>query len=374
MYNVAKIHHSLVTGSHSVYDEPGSVRRKDFDNLVFMPDSASLRSNPNTLGSLSGMHMSGSGISLNNYPPTQYSHVRQMSNPELRFHHVRQTSNQELQSHTFDSLERPQSTLSAPAYKPNTLTRNSPAAKRTYHPAAGKHKIGKQTYSPKTPHSAPVGEKKQPVIYRPRTQSSPRFRYPSTDESHYTMPTIDSNEELMRRKYGVSDDDINSHYNVSDHSVNGDSYLEFETARHNEDEPKLNYLSAKDLMTNQSDEEEDAIETSSGDETVQYTDAAFLQTSPPIGANSAAPPSGLNLSERQTHRQPSSSLTVNSTPDSEVMNINFPPSENKQSLKATVQSLTNTGPTMNYNRNNSITDVPDVIKHGLIEEDGVFII
>ncbi|KAL4225958.1 hypothetical protein ACF0H5_013946 [Mactra antiquata] len=361
--------------SHSVYDDP--LPDRHFDNLVFMPDSASIRSHSQAMGSIH--EMSASGMSLGGYVPSQLNHVRQMSNPELRFHHVRQLSKPEIGSNTFDTLERPMSTLSAPAYKPHSG--HSPNAKRLQH-KTGHHKGGKHGHSPKTPHSAPSNrEKKQPVVYRPRAQSSPRFRYPSTDESHYTIPTIDRRDHvILNRKYGTSEEDITNIQSDIDF-MQIEPYFNGQQAS-GDDEPKLNYLSAADLVNNASDEEEDAV--SDSNDTVQYTDAQFIQKTPLSGTNSDNLPSGgFTPIGRDLLQQSESSSRIGSPSGNEVMEINTPKLENrnlKQLVQNPVQSVSSSGTGVqgpsnqvtDFKRN--ISDVPDVIKHGQYDEDCVFII
>ncbi|XP_045164243.2 uncharacterized protein LOC123528539 [Mercenaria mercenaria] len=400
-------HTISMSDAHSVYDEPGSMKRRDqFDNLAFMADSASLRSGAHT-PSTHAIRIAGSVSSLNVQQPVQYAHIRQMSNPDIQMHHIRQISNQELRSGWFDSLERPTSTLSAPAYKPHSNQR-SPFVKRNMYPTGTKQKPYKQSYSPKTPHSAPT-EFRQPVVYRPRAQSSPRFRYPSSsgEESHYAMPKLDSEEEIVpQRKMGVSDDDIHEHFedgNVSDdpNLCNVDSYLyphpcsENEVQNQSEPESKITYLTAKDLVTSESEDEEDiSLET---DDVIQYVNPESQNV---FNAQTSS------LKTQTPLKQESTSSLISPT-DNEVRNINFPPAEKvfhpiesnttrvreKPKLETQQRGLsgkgtvsqssgppnqaTGTVQAVAYQKNNSrnsITDVPDVIKHGAYEEDGVFII
>lgn len=393
---------------HSVYDEPGSVRRKtQFDNLVFMPDTSSLRSRPHTPSSTHGLRVGGSISSLN-VQQVQYADIRQMSNPEINVHHVRQISHQEPRNNWFDSLERPTSTLSAPAYKPNSHQR-SPVGKRVMQPSGTNQKPYKQAYVPKTPHSAPT-ESRQQIVYRPRAQSSPRFRYPSTissDESHYTMPKLDSFEDMpLQRKLGVSDDDIHEDFDAVQNVIedanacNSESYLYPDSSLGNESqlplepESKITYLTAKDLVTNDSENEEDTSPET--DEAVQYMG---------VEAPTNAPRQVVSI-ETQTADKEEHITSTKSPTDYEVMSINFPPSNNslhqeskkafhnKNNMKSNTKPNHKTEhgvrkdgknsrePTASaqavvFQKNNSqssISDVPDIIKHGAYEEDGVFII
>jgi hypothetical protein len=381
-----------------VYDEPGSVRRKgQFDNIAFMVDSASLHSGQHTPSTM--MRLNGSISSLNAQQPVQYAHIRQRSNPDISVHHVRQVSNQELRNQWFGSLERPMSTLSAPAYKPQSHQK-SPFNKRNLHNTGARQKPYKQTYSPKTPHSAPTGfgQQRTPQVYRPRAQSSPRFRYPSSsgEESHYATPKIDSTEEIFpQRKMGVSDDNIHEHFDDNDsvsygpNTCNVDSYLYPQSGsdsgvqNQSEPEQKITYITAKDLITSESEDEE----ACSSDSAIQYVLPESQHLSVPIKSN--------------TFPKKPSTQSITSPTDNEVKEINFPPSDKTfrriqsndplEGDKSLSQNAQNRTPLQNnqasteseqnhavvYHKNtsrNSITDVPDVIKHGAYEEDGVFII
>lgn len=362
-----------------------------------MPDSVSLRSRPHTPSSTHGNRIAGSVSSLTVPQPTQYAHLRHMSNPEIRIHHVRQISNQELRSNMFDSLERPVSTVSTPAYRPQSNER-SPFTKRLMN----QQKTCKQTYSPKTPHSAPT-EVRTPMVYRSRAQSSPRFRFPSVssvDEPHYAVPAVDISEDIApQRRLGVSDNNIHEHDSGHPTLDNVESYLypnpdlQRDDTVCREPESQITYITAKDLVTSESDDE-DALTADEDD--IQYVD--------PESQHSFSPQaSSVNTHTVYKPGDKPSSFTLPT--DKEVMNINFPPSEkafNTHALIGTNASVAQRSDAnislavshssetsvdgekvvrqqSTYQKNNSrnrtsITDVPDIIKHGTYEEDSVFII
>lgn len=367
-----------------------------------MPDSVSLRSRPHTPNSTHGTRIAGSVSSLNVTQPTQYAHLRQMSNPDIRLHHVRQVSNQELRSYMFDSLERPMSSVSAPAYKPQSNQR-SPFVKRLLN----QQKPYKQTYSPKTPHSAPT-EVRTPMMYRPRAQSSPRFRYPSAscvDEPHYAVPTVDISEHISpQRRLGVSDNTMYEHDATNDSGdptvYNTDSYmypnsdLQCNDTVCSEPESQITYITAKDLITSES-EDEDVV--TAAEDVEQYV-------APDPESQHAFSPQPSSV-KTHTFDKTESVSGITSPTDKEVTNINFPPSEKAFNTHAPIAANASDAQQSNaklsqedshssemsvgiekvipqlatYQKNNSqnrtsITDVPDIIKHGAYEEDGVFII
>lgn len=369
-------------------------------------------------------------------PESSINHVRQISNQELisdAFDPMeRPMSAQSMPAQGYRQGHR-QKGASSPLIKrlfhigaAKQKTEKQKDSPKTPHSAP--HGTKQPVCFPETPRSAPA----RPIVYRPSDPVSPKFRYPSTsstEESHYAMPKTDSSEELQsQRKMGVSDDNIHEHFDLhSPYNGNGvnthsnvypqrSTGFEDRGAEHNigreqndETDAKIIYKTAKDFMFSDNDEEDDAIE-----DDVDNDDATVEKTRYSQYTNEES-----QTVDRTSAENPQRVKSLTSPSDEEVKDINFPPSEESgQSMPNSLDSVSasqttrqqnnfrpisevkdnvnqqqqtgnmqqnvssnrglissNTHPKTVHNAlKSSISDVPDIIKHGPYEEDNVFII
>ena len=221
---------SVDAGNTSLYDEPGTIHY------------GRSQSESNIKGARSF-------LSLEEASPTQYAHIQ--PSPVL-IHHKRHRSNQELVSQNPFLNERPASPLSAPLAQ---LHASPPP----------KHIINKR--SPRVSHSPLTVRGTE--VYKKRAEASPKFRYPSKFATQQNVDlkvsSVDGSpvsgrhnlvsDDYERNSVFVDDSGIDAAYPHSDNYL----YPQQSDTSDSADKPKLTYLTAKDLVSEESEEEEEDV-------------------------------------------------------------------------------------------------------------------
>lgn len=331
-----------------------------FDNLVFVPDNLSHRSRPRTPSSTMGTRISGSVSSIDGH--VQYAGIRQPSTNSNEIIHIRQMSNQEHMTYPFPGLERPDSSMSAPA---DHLHHHklSPGIKRM----TKSDLLAKRSPNLRT---SPANFQRQFLDNRARSRSVPQPYFPSSerDESHYTLPNdVKLEMATFRRRLGVSDDteDVPAGMCLPDSNVH-ENYLEPTMENHPSHgspvlynpESKITYLTSKDLE-NIVDEEEDAESCARVSGTNLNSEALTMSSNDKLNEGPGLSPPG--------------SGGVVSPSDREVMAINFPEKQtdvvvnNSLERKNKYQTqenyvFTEKACAMKNGKDIMRSDVPDIIK------------
>jgi len=283
---------------------------------------------------------------------------------------------------SLNSLERPSSTLSAPVSNRHKVNQSnfSPGFKSLQR-HIGTENLNK--FSPKTPHSAPTATSST-VVHRKRAASSPRFRFHSSDseDSHYNLPHDGSDEHIGP---GPRLRPTDRRLAVSEHSLTDSSDNECDSSVDQTHRPaqnsKITYITAKDLQTPSSDDEEEAAPI---DDDVEHR--------PEVTSQSCQNPRGPN---GQASVSSDSTNNLCSPSDVEVETINFP-SRQRNNHSTTPSKHLNDKNNVSYDPNgyiapsgsskisdgsNGHAHVPDIITSvnrppevASWEEDGVFMI